>query len=241
LVQAGRSQRDISREFGTNRKTIQRWLRHGQFPERTPAHRPPPKVHAFAEYLQQRWNEGCHNASRLYREILAKGYAGKRKMVANLVASWRLTGNTTSPKAPERIAPKHAAILVTRPEDQMSDEQQRLLDRLMTQSPDIFDLRQLALSFRTALTDDDSTLLRQWIDRAKRCRFGGVVRFAHGLVKDISAVAAAVDTSWSNGQVEGQINRLKMIKRQMYGRAGFPLLRARVLPYSPAVLTGPAP
>jgi transposase len=68
-----------------------------------------------------------------------------------------------------------------------------------------------------------------------------LVRFGYGLQKDISAVAAAVDTSWSSGQVEGQINRLKTIKRQMYGRAGFELLRARVLPYSPAASAGPAP
>ena len=83
--------------------------------------------------------------------------------------------------------------------------------------------------------------LLQWIEKAKRCEFGAVVRFAYGLQKDISAVAAAVDMSWSTGQVEGQINRLKMIKRQMYGRAGFELLRARVLPYSPAARVGPAP
>jgi transposase len=71
------------------------------------------------------------------------------------------------------------------------------------------------------------------IVRAKRCEFGPVVRYAYGLEKDTSAVAAPVDTPWSNGQVEGQINRLKMIKRRMYGRAGFELLRARVLLYTP--------
>ena len=82
-----------------------------------------------------------------------------------------------------------------------------------------------------------------WIELAKRCEFGALVRFAYGLQKDIDAVNAAVETSWSTGQVEGQINRLKMIKRQMYGRAGFDLLRARVLPYVPAFLIacGPAP
>jgi transposase len=68
-----------------------------------------------------------------------------------------------------------------------------------------------------------------------------VVRFAYGLQKDIFALAAAVTTSSSSGQVEGQINRLKMTKRQMYGRAGFELLRARVLPYLPASTAGPAP
>lgn len=91
-----------------------------------------------------------------------------------------------------------------------------------------------ALGFRDALAAEKSSQLRQWIEKAKRCEFGPVVRFAYCLQKDISAVAAAVDTPWSTGQVEGQINRLKTTKRQMYGRAGFELLRARVLPYLPA-------
>jgi transposase len=122
----------------------------------------------------------------------------------------------------------------------MTDPQLRLLDRIVGQCPEVLELRRMALSFRTALTANDSTTLKQWIVRAKRCEFGPVVRFAYGLEKDISAVAAAVDTPWSNGQVEGQINRLKMIKRQMYGRAGFELLRARVLPYTP-LSTGRSP
>jgi transposase len=241
LFRAGHSQRDISRELGMNRKTIQRWLRCDQFPERKPPHLRPPKVNEFAEYLQKRWNDGCHNASRLYREIREKGYEGKRGMVAGLVADWRKKGKAGRTKASERISPKHAAILVTRPADQMKDEQQRLFDRIATQCPEVVDLRQMALAFRAGLTAGESAKLRQWIEGAKRCEFGPVVRFAYGLQKDISAIAAAVETSWSTGQVEGQINRLKTIKRQMYGRAGFELLRARVLPYSPMDAAGPAP
>jgi len=137
-----------------------------------------------------------------------------------------------------QAAPKHAAILVTRPAEKMTDEQQQLFDRITAQCPEVSDLRQLALGFRAALTADDSTQLRQWIEGSKHCEFGAVVRFAYGLQKDISAVAAAVDTSWSTGQVEGQVNRLKTIKRQMYGRAGFELLRARVLP-NPTACSGP--
>jgi transposase len=235
LFEAGQSQAAISREMKMERKTVRRWLRRGQFPERKPPHRRPPKVHEFADYLHQRWNEGCHNAARLYREICAKGYGGKRAMVARFVAGWRKTGAVASPQAAQRVAPKHAAILVTRPADKMTEEQQQLFDRIQSQCPEVVDLRRLALSFSDALTADESTLIKQWIEKAKRCEFGPVVRFAYGLQKDISAVAAAVDTPWSTGQVEGQINRLKMIKRQMYGRAGFELLRARVLPYSPAV------
>jgi hypothetical protein len=222
-------------------KPVRRWLRRGEFPERKPPHRRPPKVNEFGDYLQQRWNEGCHNASRLYHEIREKGYPGKRAMVARFVAGWRRIGKAVRPNAPERISPNHAAILVTRAADQMTDEQQRLFERIATQCPDVVGLRQIALAFRAGLTAGESGKLRQWIEGAKRCEFGPVVRFAYGLHRDISAVAAAVETSWSTGQVEGQINRLKIIKRQMYGRPGFELLRARVLPYLPTAASGPAP
>lgn len=232
LYAKGYSKKAISRELGIETKTIRRWLRAGQFPERKPPHRRPPKVHEFAEYLQQRWAEGCHNATKLYEEIREKGYRGKRSMLARYVSRWRKPGNPTAPEAPQRIAPKHAAILVTRPADRMSTEQQALFDRITNECPDVVTLRKISLAFREALTSQEGEKMQQWIDRTKRCEFGSLVRFAYGLQKDISAVTAAVETVWSTGQVEGQINRLKMIKRQMYGRAGFELLRARVLPFA---------
>jgi hypothetical protein len=80
LFTAGHSQKAISRELGIQTKTIRRWLRAGQFAERKPAHRRPARVTAFAEYLEKRWTEGCHNATRLYQEIRQKGYTGKRSM-----------------------------------------------------------------------------------------------------------------------------------------------------------------
>jgi transposase len=241
LSHSGQSQAAISQTLGIGRKTIRRWLRRGEFPERKRPHHAPAKVSKFAAYLQRRWREGCHNASRLYRELRQQGYQGKRVMVARFVADWRKTSKATSPKAPERISPRHAALLVTRPADQIKDEQQQLLDRIARQCPAIIELRKLSLGFRAAMGADDSNQLRGWIDQAQHSEFGPVVRFAYSLQRDLSAVAAAVDTSWSSGQVEGQINRLKTIKRQMYGRAGFELLRARVLPYSPADTAGPAP
>jgi transposase len=72
LFNSGQSQAAISRALGMGRKTIRRWLRRGEFPERKPPYHPPPKVSEFADYLQQRWNEGCHSASRLYQEIRKK-------------------------------------------------------------------------------------------------------------------------------------------------------------------------
>jgi transposase len=87
------------------------------------------------------------------------------------------------------------------------------------------------MDFRQAITSKDRDAMLDWIRTATHSGLGPVVRFAYGLKKDLAAVIAAVETPWSNGQIEGQINRLKAIKRQMYGRAGFHLLRARVLPH----------
>ena len=105
LFQSGLSQAAIGRETKLGRKTIRRWLRQGQFPERKSPHRRPPKVNEFADYLQQRWDEGCHNASRLYQEIRQKGYSGKRAMVARMVSGWRKTGKAARPKAPADRSP----------------------------------------------------------------------------------------------------------------------------------------
>jgi transposase len=93
-------------------------------------------------------------------------------------------------------------------------------------------MRNLAMDFREAMSSKDRDGMLNWMRTAAHSGIGPVVRFAYGLKKDLSAVAAAVETPWNNGQTEGQINRLKAIKRQMYGRAGFHLLRARVLPYN---------
>jgi hypothetical protein len=154
------------------RKTIRRWMRRGEFPERKPPHRPPPKVSEFSEYLHQRWNEGCHNAARLYQEIRQKGYTGKHAMVKRFVSAWRKTGKPTSPNAAQRISPKHAAILVTRPADKINPEQQQLLDRIEAQCPDVTHLRQISLGFRNALLAPDANQLRRWIEGGKHSEFG---------------------------------------------------------------------
>ena len=231
LREKGHSQKAIGAELNIERKTIRRWLRRGEFPERKPPSGRRQKVADFGDYLHQRWNEGCHNATRLFHEISTRGYKGSRVMVAKFVATWRPTGRQLAkPGMPERIAPKHAAILTARAPDKLSEEQQTLLDRLMINCPDIIRLRDLALGFRDSLKGHDGAVMQQWINQVKHCEFGPLVRFGYGLQKDILAVTAAVETKWSSGQVEGQVNRLKAIKRQMYGRAGFGLLRARVLP-----------
>ena len=106
---------------------------------------------------------------------------------------------------------------------------------LAAQNADFQWLHLFAIDFRNALQTQDASCMYRWIRDATESGIGPLVRFAYGLRRDIQAVTAAVETPWSSGQVEGQINRLKSIKRQMYERAGFALLRARVLPYREAL------
>lgn len=234
LHRLGHTQRTISLEVGITLKTIRRWLRAGQFPERKPVTGRRSHVREFHDYLLQRWNEGCHNATCLFHEIRARGYRGSRQMVSNHVSSWRVSPRSQSSSKKrklDRIAPKQAAILACRPAERLSEQQRALFDQVARSCPSIRSMRFLALDFREAITNKDSDAMLHWIRTATQSGIGPLVRFAYGLRKDFKAVISAVETSWSNGQTEGQINRLKAIKRQMYGRAGFYLLRSRVLPY----------
>ena len=231
LHKRGVSKLAISRQLSLGVKTVRRWLRADQFPERKPPTGRRQKVAEFVTYLDDRWKAGCHNSTLLFDEIRALGYKGSRQRVTSFVASWRQTGGRVpTGSGPRRVAPKHAAILTAQAPDRFTPEQQKLFDRLTECCPDLLPLRKIALAFRDVFATADAAALLGWIQDIKRSRFGPLVRFAYGPPKDIVGVTAAVETEWSNGQTEGQINRLKAIKRQMHGRAGFAYLRARVLP-----------
>jgi transposase len=228
---AGYNQSTISETLGIDCRTVRRWMRAGEFPERKQPVPKPMLVAEHAEYLQHRWDQGCHNATTLFAEIRRRGYRGGRSMVAQYVHRWRISGIPAKPAVPKRVAPRHAAILACKPDQALSDEQRALLAVLTANCPELGLLRALAHDFRTAVLGTDPSLLLEWINTAKQSGIRSLVRFAWGLNRDLAAVMAAVETSYSNGQVEGQVNRLKTIKRQMYGRAGFSLLRARVVPF----------
>ena len=230
LDASGHTQRAISAAVGISLKTVRRWLRSREFPERKPVISRHSHVREFADYLRQRWDAGCHNSVQLFREIRARGYRGSRQMVSYLVSSWRGRPDSKRHKAPERLSPKQAAVLLCkRPADRSPTEEQ-MFEQLI-RVPMFASIHAMAVEFRDALQLRDGQGLRLWLRDTTRCGILPLVRFAWGLHRDLPAVIGAAETGWSNGQVEGQINRLKTIKRQMYGRAGFVLLRARVLPY----------
>jgi transposase len=98
--------------------------------------------------------------------------------------------------------------------------------------PDFAAMRQLAMRFRGIMRSGDLDKLTLWINDGRHCGLHAMQRFARSLQQDIEAVRNAMTEPWSNGQAEGQINRLKTLKRSMYGRAGVELLRARFDPAS---------
>lgn len=126
------------------------------------------------------------------------------------------------------LSPRQAAFLVLRLSDSLSADEQQLLS-LLSQQPDVAPAIELVQNFAALVHQRQHHLLDAWLQQAIDCSFFPLVRFANGLVQDYQAVKAALTLSTSNGQVEGQVNRLKMLKRQMYGRAGLPLLQRRFL------------
>lgn len=237
LHRQGMSQSEISRRLDLQRKTVRRFLRAGRFPERSAPHRRPPRVNAFRDYLQQRWNEGCHNATQLWGEIQGRGYAGSRSMVAKLVAEFRTSGTkyfrqpAVQPELKHRdLSPRQAAMLMARRPEDLNADQQRTLAKLTEASPEIATMHDLVGEFRALLRGGREEDLPKWTDHAIASGLPEMKRFGETLQRDQSAILAAIRLPWSNGQVEGQVHRLKLIKRQMYNRAGFLLLKRRVLP-----------
>jgi transposase len=123
---------------------------------------------------------------------------------------------------------KESTRLLLRRPDTLSPQETWLLERLQT-IPEITTAGMLATDFQDIVCHRQADRLDDWLAQCRQSRFGAFVRFAKSLTQDYAAVEAALVTNWSNGQTEGQINRLKMLKRQMYGRAKLDLLRRRVM------------
>jgi transposase len=229
----GASINGVSRVTGLDRKTIRKWLREGgpgTWERRTPEGRagiPGP----WSAHLERRWGEGLRNGAALWRELAAAGYPGGRATVKAWVTRRRRA-------APDALSPTSAsdgwtpptangvARLLQRKAEDLDGPSADLLAQVTEEVPALGTTRDLALRFAALVRKEGTGTLACWLDDAEGTPLAG---FAKGLRKDLGAVRAALELPWSTSPVEGQISRLKTIKRTMYGRAGFGLLRSRVL------------
>ena len=233
MYKRGMSQAEICRTTGMEKKTVRRFLQAGVFPERAQPRRRPAQLDSFQPYLRQRWSEGCHNATQLWREIKNKGYPGGRGMVAQFITKLRVketknSRDSASGRPTKLISPKAVAMLLMKPQQELDPSDHAALPPLLRHCPELAELQQLGWDFKQAFQLNSAEAFSAWMEKASSSTFGAIHRFTTGLRRDEAAITAAVSLSWSNGQVEGQVHRLKLIKRQMYGRAGFQLLRRRL-------------
>ena len=220
----------IAHETGRDRKTIRQWLldkRPGNW-ERPSRH----SANTFEAYLRSRWDEGCRNATQLYREVCARGYHGEVRSFRRWIKD-RLRDGQSQPvvrsAAHLRWRPpssRQTARLLTASSKILHKDDARFVDAVRAASPEIAQAADLALQFHNILVGREITALDPWLVEALGSPIGS---FARGLQRDIDAVRAALTLPWSTGPVEGKINKLKLIKRSMYGRAGLELLRARIM------------
>ncbi len=222
----------IAAELGADRKTVRGWLQLGH----APLWQQPSGDSILDPYkpmLGRRWSEGCRNASQLWRELLPLGFRGGSSLVRNWAARHRGAvpgegGGAGGPLAPVWPVPGgyRLARLLTMGRSRLDAKERMFVKHLLADEP--------ALDAAVTWARRLGRLLRRRTDKgldAVLTAANGTLfaRFAASLRRDFDAISAALVLPWSTSPVEGQVSRIKMLKRTMYGRAGFDLLRARVL------------
>lgn len=253
LKAQGFSQRQIQIQLKMSRGALKRYLSHDTLPEHALRNA---TIKPYATYLEERWQAGVHNATQLFNDIVARGYRGSYLLVSRFVQPWRniltqsvvaaehtpLTTTLSDPPVTETpvalpatltvrevCTPRQVAFWVTRDPDKLKPHQKDKLEQLLANVPELLSARELAQDFRRLLMQHQPHQFDGWFTRASQSLLTEFQGFAQGLIRDKEAVISAIATTFSNGQTEGHVNRLKTIKRQMFGRGKLDLLRKRIM------------
>ena len=239
LHYSGCSQKYIAQQLDIHPKTVRRYLNSSSAKARRS--RTGRLVDPFKPYLLNRWNEGCHNATQLFREIQAQGYAGRTTIVQYVIREFR-DANGLPPRVrtldveplptdPTRRPPTLRALTlaVTGRPEKCKEEHKSLIERICAEQSKLGEVISQARTFATLVREQQAEKLQDWLEKSQSSSYRIWKNFALGIEQDRPAVQAALTHNWSNGPTEGHINRLKYLKRLMYGRAKDNLLRKRVL------------
>jgi transposase len=249
LKQAGLSDRAIGRQMKLSRRTVRKYLAADACPQYASGRIRQSKLTPWLGHLEKSWQAGNTNASQLWREIRDMGFSG----CLGLVSRWAIAQRNLLPaenrycrqQAPEvkpalsrQVHPvswsaQRAAWLVFLDDDKLDDEEKLARLRMLTADPELVIVDRMTHQFIRIIKERQVDKLDEWLKDATAGGLKALMSFAKGIRADLNAVRNALKMHFSNGQVEGQNNRLKFIKRQMYGRAKLDLLRKRVL-YRPA-------
>ncbi|RIK25855.1 MAG: ISL3 family transposase [Chloroflexi bacterium] len=226
---------EIAKELNLSRKTVSRWVHCESLPpDARGRFKRKGLIDDYIPYLQQRIEAGCTNQSQLWREIAGQGFTGNRSLVAKWVRQHYATQDQPTAhlsRKPTKVkvpGAKELAWLLFRHHDELAEEEKQLVDVIL-QDAKLAEFRQRAHEFLQIVRNGLSEQWVSWLENSCESAVKELSNFALGLRKDASAIREAIQQSWSNGATEGHVNRLKYLKRQMYGRASFDLLRIRVL------------
>jgi len=233
LHRQGMSYRGVAKSLGMATNTAMKYVNLPEPP--TKQIRSSRKTLGFEQYIAKRWDEGTRSPKQLFLELSKLGYKGSYKVITRYVADLRGPTCThqyahEAPKAPPSKLPvSKAAFLLGKPAEKLDEEEKKIIQHLCRSSNQINNAYELAQGFQKMVRERIADGFEDWLDRAEKGSVPGMKNFAIGLRRDYEAVKMALSQPWSNGQVEGQVNRLKLIKRQMQGRAKLDLLKQRVI------------
>jgi transposase len=253
LHQQGVPLLQIASRLRMSRATVRKFAAAAVFPERAHKRRQSSMLDPYMPYLQQRWQDGCTNASQLWREIREQGYPGVRKQVARWVHQHRSEPAPTGPKkyrhsseargqtaqesattnaagatAPALAGPRRLVWLLLGNSAEFDAEESATFSRIQ-QHVEVARAIELARDFQAMVRQRRPERLDDWLAACLESGIPELQSFAQGLQHEYASIRAALSEPWSTGQVEGQITRVKLVKRQMYGRAKFDLLKQQVL------------
>ncbi len=234
LYREGCSKEYIAQLAGLSTRSISRALKQEAAPPPRRRSRSSSVVDPYLPYLASRWNQGCHNTALLYEEIVVQGYTGSPRTLRRQLQSFRQTRERLVSKQTIILdnppSPRGVALLMVRPAQSRTKEQTAYLDLLVQSDETIAPVFKLVQDFGRLLRKREGHIrLEQWKATVRASGIAELIAFADGLADDAEAVANGCTMTWSNGMVEGFVNKVKWIKRSSYGQAGFPLLQRRVL------------
>ena len=252
LHQGNMAVREIARRLKLSRQTVHRFLRAETFPERSRSPYRGSILDPYKPYILERWRAGCWNGSQLYQEVKLRGYTGSDSLFRLFISQLRkqhqragtasiLTLDTSgaqvkapldSPPKPSpqrRMSPTRASWLCVCQPDKLDQKQRQHVEQIRAAHRDLDTAYQLSQAFVLMLAEHRDQDLDDWILQVKQSGIRELKSFAQGIRRDYAAVRAAFTSAWNQGQVEAQVNCLKLQKRLMFGRANFDLLRLHVL------------
>jgi hypothetical protein len=229
LIEQRISLKAIARQLHLSRGTVRKYAR-ARTPEELIAANPPrggSPLEPFTTYLRERHAAGVLDTRVMFDEVRSRGYRGTLRTLQRFMIQVR--GDQGIPRPLPVPSARRITGWIMRPDSRLTDEDRETLAKARAQCPDLDTLVRLTHGFTRLVRNRGGARLEAWIDEATNSPFPPISGFAAGLHRDYDAVVAGLTHHWSSGAVEGTVNRIKMIKRQMFGRANLDLLRKRVL------------